>query len=82
MLTGTDVALANKLKAAIEAKLTESIGQPMVNPLFLQALCDGIAETLVPWLVQNVQVMPGQSVTGAAGIYPVVAVTSSPGKIR
>lgn len=72
-LAGTDSALAGKLKAAIEKKL----GKAAMKSDLLQALCEAIAETVLPHIVQNadVTVSPGIAVATAGG----PGATTSPG---
>jgi hypothetical protein len=89
-LTGTNAALAASMKTMIEAKLTAATGEPMLAPTFLQAFCEGVADALIPHLVANTQVNPGQVVTGVTGPtaapgtptpIPGSAATSTPGTI-
>ena len=89
-LTGTEAVLSAALVVAITTKLTGATGQPMLEPTYLKAFCDAISEVLIPHLVANVQVNPGQIVTGATGPtavpplptpIPGTAATSSPGTI-
>ena len=90
VLTGTESALSALLFSNIEAKLTGATGKPMLEPTYLKALCDAISESLIPHLVANIQVNPGQIVTGATGPtniptlptpIPGTAATSTPGTI-
>ena len=61
-LTGTDAELAASMKAAIEAKMTAALGVSPNEAPWLLALCEGIAESLIPHLVSNIQVEAGQNV--------------------
>ena len=91
-LTGTESVLSAALFAAIQTKLTTATGQPMEKAPYLQAVCDAIAQVLIPHLVTNIQVNPGQTVTGTTGPTalplaptpigpPGLASTSTPGTI-
>jgi hypothetical protein len=39
----------------------------LAKPAYLKAVCDGIANALIPHLVTNIQVNSGQTVGGATG---------------
>jgi len=61
-LTGTELALASSMATAIEAKMSAALGVPPNKAEWLQALCAGIAESLIPHLVSNTVVVPGNAV--------------------
>lgn len=74
-ITGTDKALAEKMKADINSKLQAKIGSPIVKDEFLQALCEAISETVIQHIVQNATVLPG------IPVQLVPPQTAGPGKI-
>jgi hypothetical protein len=61
-ITGQEGALASALNSAITAALEAQYGGPIGNPNYIPALSQGIANAIIPFLVGNVQVNPGQSV--------------------
>lgn len=80
-LTGTDSVLAGKLKSSIQSKLEAKLGKSTEKQEFLQAICEGIAEVLVPHLVSMIMVAPGIPVATAGGPASQVGATTGPGTI-
>jgi hypothetical protein len=74
-ISGTEAQLASALHAAIEAKMTSVTGYQILRPEWLQAFCEAVAETIIPHLVNNVQVNPGQTTNSSGATGP----TASPG---
>lgn len=68
-ITGTESELASLLHANIRAKMTAATGYQILKEEWLQAFCEAVAESIIPHLVSNVQVNPGQTTnsTGATG---------------
>lgn len=62
MITGQESALASALTTAITAAVEAKYGMPIQNPEYIDAVSQGIANALIPFLVSNVQVDVGQSV--------------------
>ena len=74
-LTGSESLLA----ATMFTLVTAEIGAPP-NPQAskqLKALCSGIAKAIVPHIVANAMIPPGQATAGS----PVAQVTTTPGNI-
>lgn len=69
MITGQEGLLTSELNAAIIAAVEAQYGRPIGTPEYINALSQGIANALIPFLVANTQVNTGQSVAvPAAGI--------------
>jgi hypothetical protein len=62
MITGQEGALTSALTSAITAALEAQAGVPIGTPEYVPALSAGIANALIPFLVSNVTVNPGQVV--------------------
>ena len=80
-LTGTDQMLAGKMKSAIQSKLTAKTGKPFEKDEFLQAICEAIAEVLVPHLTSMIMVAPGIPVATVGGPTAQTGATIAPGTI-
>jgi hypothetical protein len=72
-ITGQESTLASAMTSAIKAAVEAQSGQTTQSPEYIEALCTGIANALIPFLVLNTEVDPGQSV--------VDDVVSTPGTI-
>lgn len=68
MLAGTEAILAAAMQGAIESEIASSCGASPVAPNCIDGLSSGIAISLIPHLVSNIQVNPGQTVTGVTGV--------------
>lgn len=87
-ITGQESALASALTSAIITSLENKFGGPIRDPEYVDALCAGIANALIPFLVANTEVNPGQDVPGTGLTAPLgggsitgIAVVSTPGTI-
>lgn len=82
-LTGTEAVLESSLIAAIQAGITANCGAAPMSPNCITGLAQGIANAMVPHMVSNVQVDPGQ--TTAVAPHPIggaaVGTVSTPGTI-
>jgi len=63
-LTGTEAALSSSLQSLITAKLTSATSEPMLAPTYLAAICDGIAEAIIPHIVANTVVVTPDTING------------------
>ena len=62
-ITGQESELSSQLQSAIRTAFETEYGAAGA-PDYLDALCNGIANAIIPFLVNNVQVNPGQVVPG------------------
>lgn len=67
-ITGLETTLKSQLISAITAAVEAKFGGPVRPPEYIDALSEGIANAIVPFLVTNVQVNPGQTVDLDAAI--------------
>lgn len=68
-ISGNENELASALNSAIIAALEAAEGRPIGSPEYIQPLCQGIANALIPFLVANTQINVGQMVdVPAAGL--------------
>jgi len=87
MITGQEGALKAALIAAIQAGIAAECGYVVTTPNCIDGLAKGIADALIPFLVANVEVNPGQVVPGSGLIDSVsgsvtgATATSTPGTI-
>jgi hypothetical protein len=86
-ISGNESLLASQLTSAITAAVEAKYGKPIGNPEYIDALSAGIANALIPFLVSNTEVNPGQTVPGTGLIDSVhgsvtgSTATSTPGTI-
>jgi hypothetical protein len=85
-ITGMESTLKSQLVAAIQAGIAAECGYAVMTPNCINGLAKGIADAIIPFLVANIQVNPGQAVTGvvttgAGAGGAVVGASSAPGTI-
>ena len=87
-ITGQESTLAAALTTEIKAAVSAQFGGPIGTPEYIEAVSMGIANALIPFLVANTQVDPGQVVPGAGLVDSVTSAaitgataTSTPGTI-
>ena len=85
-ITGQEAALTSVLNSAIVAAVEAQYGGAVRPPEYINALSQGIANALIPFLVANTTVNPGQTVPAGSLESPDGAVTgttatSTPGTI-
>jgi hypothetical protein len=80
-LAGTDSALGKKLFNSVKSKLEAKIGKQAKNPEFIEAMCEAIAEIIVPHIVSNLTVLvdPGIPVATAGSPAAQTGATTGPG---
>lgn len=76
-ITGLESTLASELTSAITAAVEAKYGHPIRDPEYIDALSAGIANALIPFLVINTEVNPGQVVPAGSLEAPDGAVTGS-----
>ena len=62
-ITGQETTLASALTSAIKTAIEAQSGQTIQSPEYIEGLCTGIANALIPFLVANTTVNPGQAGT-------------------
>lgn len=79
-ITGQESALKSALTAAITAAIQTKLGSSVQSPQYIDALSEGIANALIPFLTSNVTVNP---IAAGALTSPVGPVTgnTAPGTI-
>lgn len=77
-ITGKESLLKSLLMAAIKSAVEAKSGTPTAEPEYIDALSEGIANAIIPFLVTNTQVDPGQSVNVTS---PTSGTVSSDGTI-
>lgn len=68
-ITGQESTLAGQLHDAIKSAIEAAFGGEVRNPEYILALSTGISNAIIPFLVSNVQLNPGQTTlsTGVTG---------------
>lgn len=68
-ITGQESALTSALTTAITAAIEAKFGGSVGTPEYIDALSQGIANAIIPFLVTNVEVVPidAGSLTSPAG---------------
>lgn len=77
MITGQESVLKAALISAIRTAVQTKAGTTIKEPEYIDAVSEGIANAIIPFLVANIQVNPGQ-VTLSAGITGPTAPPGSP----
>lgn len=62
-ISGNESALASALTSAITAAVEAKYGGSIGTPEYIDALSTGIANAIIPFLVTNTEVTPGQTGT-------------------
>jgi hypothetical protein len=57
-ITGQESALTSALTSAITAAIESKLGNAVMTPEYIDALSQGIANAIIPFLVSNVLVTP------------------------
>lgn len=66
-ITGLEDTLKAQLISAIQAGIAAECGYSVMTPNCINGLAKGIADAIIPFLVNNIQVNPGQHVTTTTG---------------
>ena len=61
-ITGQESTLKALLVSEIESAIAANCGYSVMTPRCIDGLAEGIANAIIPFLVANIQVNPGQSV--------------------
>jgi len=79
-ITGNESALASALTSAITAAIEAKLGSAVQSPEYIDALSEGIANAIIPFLVSNTEVNPiaAGSLTSPSGA---VTGVTAPGTI-
>lgn len=85
-ISGNEGLLTSELISSITAAVEAKYGHPIRDPEYIDALSAGIANAIIPFLVSNTEVNPGQVVPGAGlespdGAVTGASATSTPGTI-